>query len=224
MQKGKFIVIDGTDGSGKGTQTNMLIASLSGEGREVVKVEFPRHSKPSAWFVDEYLNGKFGSLTDVGPYQASIFYALDRYAAAAEIRNYLSAGKIVVADRYVTANLGHQGAKISDKIKRQEFYNWANNFEYNILNLPQPDITIILHMPAQVAQSLVDKKESREYIGGKKRDLHEGNLEHLQAAEKVYLELVEQFGFALIECFTDDVILTREQIQHKILENIKSVI
>lgn len=224
MQKGKFIVIDGTDGSGKGTQTNMLINSLSSEGREVVKVEFPRHTQPSAWFVDEYLNGKFGTLADVGPYQASIFYALDRYAAATEIKNHLNAGSIVVADRYVTANLGHQGAKISDKIKRQEFYNWANNFEYNILNLPQPDLTIILHMPAKVAQSLVDKKESREYMGGKKRDLHEGDLEHLQAAEKVYLELVEQFGFTLIECFADGVVLTREQIQHKILENIKSVI
>lgn len=224
MQKGKFIVIDGTDGSGKGTQTNMLINSLSSESREVVKVEFPRHTQPSAWFVDEYLNGKFGTLADVGPYQASIFYALDRYAAAADIRNNLSTGKIVIADRYVTANLGHQGAKIPDKIKRQEFYNWANNFEYNILNLPQPDLTIILHMPAKVAQSLVDKKESREYMGGKKRDLHEGDLEHLQAAEKVYLELVEQFGFTLIKCFADGVVLTREQIQHKILEIIKSVI
>jgi dTMP kinase len=224
MQKGKFIVIDGTDGSGKGTQTNMLVNSFSSEGREAIKIEFPRHSMPSAWFVDEYLNGKFGTLVDVGPYQASVFYALDRYAAASDIRKHLNTGKIVVADRYVTANLGHQGAKISDKIKRQEFYNWANNFEYNILNLPQPDLTIILHMPASVAQSLVDKKESREYIGDKKRDLHEDNLEHLQTAEKVYLELVKQFGFILVECFVAGSILTREQIQYKILENIKSVI
>jgi dTMP kinase len=224
MQKGKFIVIDGTDGSGKGTQTDLLIAALQAQGKQVVKIAFPRHGQPSAWFVDQYLNGKFGSISEVGPYQASVFYALDRYAVATEIRQYLKLGKIVIADRYVSSNLGHQGAKIINPLERKKFYTWANNFEYNILNLPQPDLTIILHMPAAVAQKLVDQKGHRDYVGGNKRDLHEGNLEHLQAAEKVYLELVEQFGFTLIECFTDGAILTREQIQYKILENIKSVI
>ena len=72
---GKLIVIEGTDGSGKGTQTDLLISRLKNEGFEVEKADFPRYGNKSAGMVEEYLNGKFGSADEVGPYRASIFYA-----------------------------------------------------------------------------------------------------------------------------------------------------
>lgn len=219
MHKGKFIVIDGTDGSGKATQTKLLVARLKAQGKEVELVEFPRHGHQSAWLVDEYLNGNFGTIKEVGPYQASVFYALDRFAASKEIKDYLNKGKIVVADRYVTANMGHQGAKIDNSEARKFFYDWINDFEYNKLKISKPDLTIILHVPAKVAQLLVDKKGYRDYVGGNKRDLHEADLNHLQAAEQVYLEMVKQFPeFQLVECYEQEKLLTKEKINDRILK------
>lgn len=219
QNKGKFIVIDGTDGSGKATQTKLLVEKLKAQGKEVELIEFPRHGHQSAWMVDEYLNGNFGTIKEVGPYQASVFYAMDRFAAAKEINDYLNQGKIVVADRYVTANMGHQGAKIETIEERKRFYDWITDFEYNKLKIPKPDLTIILHVPAEVAQGLVDKKGHRDYVGGNKRDLHEADLNHLQAAEQVYLEIVKQFPeFRLVECYEQERLLTKQEINDRVFK------
>ncbi|MBU4493296.1 MAG: thymidylate kinase, partial [Nanoarchaeota archaeon] len=107
--KGKFIVIAGTDGSGKATQIKILVKRLKDKGYEVEIADFPQYGKKSAALVEEYLNGKFGLAEEVGPYRASIFYACDRYAASFKIKEWLDEGKIVVSNRYVSANVGHQG-------------------------------------------------------------------------------------------------------------------
>ncbi len=109
---GKFIVIEGLDGSGKSTQSKLLTQYLRKEGYKVEKIDFPQHGEKSAGLVDEYLNGKYGSSEEVGPYRASVFYACDRYDASFKIRKWLKEGKIVVSDRYVASNVGHQGGKI----------------------------------------------------------------------------------------------------------------
>ena len=108
-QTGKFIVIDGTDGSGKATQTELLVKRLAQAGYEVVMADFPQYGQKSAGLVEHYLNGKYGTALDVGPYRASIFYAADRYDASFQIRQWLKEGKIVISNRYVTANMAHQG-------------------------------------------------------------------------------------------------------------------
>src|SRR3989344_5283279 len=110
-KRGKFIVIEGTDGSGKGEQTLRLVKRLKNTGYNVVSFDFPRYSEPSSWFVVEYLKGAFGTLKEINPRTASLFYALDRYAAAPQIRSAIKAGKIVISNRYVASNLGHQGSK-----------------------------------------------------------------------------------------------------------------
>ena len=203
-----------------------LKKKLQEEGFKVSVFDFPQYEKPSAWFVEQYLNGKFGSLDEVGPYEAAVFYAIDRYAVKREIEDALQAGRLVISNRYVTASMGHQGAKITDKDKRQKFFQWLDKFEYEILGIHRPDLNIILHVPAEISQSLVDKKGYRGYVGGQRRDLHESNLEHLKLAEQVYLQMAEQFPhFYLVECFVSGKLLSPEEIHAKIwqlvLEKIK---
>ncbi len=215
-QKGKFVVIDGTDGSGKATQTQRLVETLKTEGYMVEMADFPQYGKKSAGLVEDYLNGKYGQ---VSPQAASIFYAVDRFDASFQIKKWLEEGKIVVCNRYVTANAGHQGGKIADDIDRMKFFRWLDNLEYGIFNIPKPDLNIILHMPAEMAQKLVDQKSasSREYVGGKKRDLHEADLDHLKNAEHVYMEIAKLFpNTKLVECVQEDKLLTKDEVHNKV--------
>jgi dTMP kinase len=224
-QRGKFIVIDGTDGSGKATQTNLLAKKLNRIGFEVKIADFPQYGKKSASLVEEYLNGKYGEADTVGPYRASIFYAIDRYDASFKIRKWLDQGKIVISNRYVTANMGHQGGKIKDPLGRKAFFQWLYKLEYELFEIPKPDLNIILHVDAAIAQKLVDNKGKREYVGGKKRDIHEADLNHLRNAEKVYLEIARTFpDFTLIECTKDGQIMSREEINDLILEEVLKLI
>lgn len=226
MKKGKFIAIDGTDGSGKATQTKLLVKRLKQSGFKVSVADFPRYGEKSAALVEGYLNGKFGSSESVGPYRGSIFYACDRYAASFKIKKWLKEGKIVVSNRYVTANMGHQGGKIANKEKRKKYFQWLNNLEYNIFEIPKPNLNIILHVDAAIAQKLVDNKKTRSYIkGNKKRDLHEKDLKHLRNAEKVYLEISKLSpGTSLIECDRDGKIMSRKEINNLVWKRVKKIL
>ena len=206
-------MIDGTDGSGKATQTQKLVERLKNNFYDVEMADFPQYGQKSSGLVEEYLNGKYGTADDVGPYRASIFYACDRYDASFKIKKWLEQGKIVVANRYVTANMGHQGGKIKDTAERKKYLDWLYHLEYEMFSIPRPDLNIILHVDAAIAQKLVDKKGGRDYIGGVKRDIHESDLNHLRAAEKVYLEISTAYpDFKLIECVQNGQIMTREEI------------
>ncbi len=221
--KGRFIVIDGTDGSGKATQTNLLVEELKLGGYEVEMTDFPQYGTKSAGLIEEYLNGKYGQ---VGPEAASIFYAIDRFDASFKIREWLAAGKIVISNRYVTANAGHQGGKIADDMDRLKYFKWLDNLEYNIFNIPKPDLNIILHMPAEMAQELVDKKSAdvRGYANGKKRDLHEADLNHLKNAEKVYLEIAKLFpNTKLVECVTNGKLQSPAEVHNKVWELVRRI-
>lgn len=225
LKKGKFIVIDGTDGSGKTTQFNMLKDNLINEGYDVQVADFPQYGTKSAGLVEEYLNGKYGEANDVGPYRASIFYAADRYDASFKIKKWLDEGKIVISNRYVAANMAHQGGKISDDNERQKYFKWLEELEYKIFNIPRPDMNIILHVDAAVAQKLVDKKGHRDYVGGSKRDIHEADIAHLRNAEKVYLEIAKMFkGFELIECTRDNQIMERPIISKMVWAKVSDLL
>ncbi len=221
---GRFIVIDGTDGSGKATQTDLLVKELKLHEYEVEMTDFPQYGTKSAGMIEEYLNGKYGK---VGPHAASIFYAIDRFDASVKIREWLDAGKIVISNRYVTANAGHQGGKIEDDFQRLKFFKWLNNLEYVIFDIPKPDLNIILHMPAAMAQKLVDKKsaESRKYVNGKKRDLHEADIKHLKNAEKVYLEISKLFpNTRLVECVEEGKLLTPPEVHGRVWELVRRIV
>ncbi len=219
-----FVLLDGIDGSGKTTQTELLVSRLKKENYPVEMISFPQYGAKSAGPVEEYLNGRYGSAEEVGPYRASILYAVDRYAAAPRIRDWLAQGKIVIANRYVASNMGHQGGKIKDPAARKRFFEWNDHLEYNIFGIPRPDLNIILHVPAELAQRLVDKKGHREYVGGVKRDIHENDLRHLQEAEAAYLEIARSFpNFVLVECVEDGQMLAPEVIHERIWGIIKNL-
>lgn len=209
---GKFIVIDGTDGSGKTTQFNLLVDKLKAEGFLVELADFPQYNTKSAGLVEEYLGGKYGSADEVTPYQSSIFYAVDRFDASFKIRKWLSEGKIVIANRYVSASLGHQGGKIENPLERKVFFNWLYELEYKLFNIPKPDLSLILHVEAEIAQKLAASRHREDWVG-KTRDIHEENLNHLQKAEQVYLEIAKTFpDFKLIKCTRDGEIMNRQEI------------
>ena len=175
--------------------------------------------------VEQYLHGEFGTAEAVGPYRASILYAVDRYAAAQKIHGWLTAGSVVISNRYVASNMAHQGGKIKDAAERQRFFAWNHELEYTIFQIPQPDLNLILHVPATVAHALVDKKSDREYLKGKKRDIHEDDLRHLADAERAYLELARTYPeFCIIECAAEEKIFSPETIHTMIWENLQALL
>ena len=225
MKQGKFIVIDGTDGSGKATQVGFLKERLKKEGYDVAIVDFPRYGEPSAIFCQKYLNGEYGTAEEVGAKRGSMFYAIDRYDTKFEMEKDLAAGKILLANRYVSASMGHQGGKIVDPQEREKFIRWLYELEYDIFGIPKPDINLILHVAPEIGQKLVDKKGHRDYVGGNKRDIHEADLEHLKMAEESYLWIVDNYPeFGLIKCVKDGQIMTREEIHQLVWEKVKELL
>jgi len=221
--KGTFIVIEGSDGSGKGTQFKLLKERLKQVGHEIEVFDFPQYDQPSAYFVKEYLNGKYGDNVDA--YTSSMFYALDRYAAAPKIRKALEEGKVVLANRFTGSNMAHQGQKIANKPERLGYYTWLDNLEFETLGIPRPDFNIILHVPAEKAQKLVDQKAKREYTD-KKRDLHEADINHLRSAIRTYDEIANLFpkSFTRIDCTKDGELLSIPNVNNLIWEKMEEVL
>lgn len=221
-QKGTFLVIEGTDGSGKGTQFKKLIERLSSEGYDVATFDFPQYEQPSSYFVKEYLNGNYGGPNDVGPYTGSLFYALDRFEAARHIREAIDDGKVVIANRFTGSNMAHQGTKFHHSEERRGYFIWLDNLEFQMLNVPRPDVSFVLRVPAEIAQKLVDKKERRSYTD-KKRDIHEADLSHLQKAVQVYDELCSLFpkDFHHLDCVRDGKLLDVESVHELLWQEIQ---
>jgi len=217
---GKFIVIEGTDGSGKTEQFRRLVLRLP-QGFPFKTADFPQYDEPSSYFVTEYLNGRYGAANDVSAKKASLFYALDRMdASLKKMDRWLASGQAIIGNRWVGSSMAHQGGKIENKKERIAFFKWLYELEFEICGVPKPDVSIVLHMPAAMAQELVDKKQSRNYISGKARDLHEGDLAHLEHAEKVYLEMAELFPdhFTVVECAPGGKLLSIPEVHEKVWE------
>lgn len=220
---GKFIVIDGTDGSGKTTQLQLLAGKLANEGYEVELADFPQYNSKSAGMVEEYLSGKYGEADSVNPYAASLLYSVDRFDASFQIREWLQAGKIVISNRYISSSFAHQGGKIDNPLERKLFFNWLSEIEYKIFKIPKPDLYLILHVEAEISQKLA-KDRQREDWKGKTKDIHEDNLDHLKKAENIYLEIAQNMpDFRLIKCTRDGEIMKREDISYLIWLYVKRV-
>ncbi len=232
--KGKFIVIEGIDGSGKNTQKNLLVKKLKDLDYEVEMIDFPQYGKKSAGLVENYLNGKYGSSEDVGPYRASIFYACDRYDISLKIRKWLQEGKTVIADRYTASNMGHQGGKIEDKEEREKYLKWLYDFEYKLLSIPEPDLNIILKVSPEFSMKMANKiedkvkiKKREAYLGDStKQDLHEKDKNHLTNTLASYLKLLEEYPekFKLVECLDGDSLLSPEVIHKKVWNLIQEIL
>ena len=232
-RKGKFIIFDGIDGSGKDTQVNFLSSRLKELGYQVVKIDFPQYGKKSAGLVEEYLNGKYGTAQEVGAKRASIFYACDRYDASFQIREWLNNGFIVISDRYVTANIGHQGGKIKDRGERSEYFKWLYNLEYKLFGIPKPDITFILKTTPELSVFLSgqphhgEKKMKRQlYLVDKEQDMHEQDTSHQRDALESYLQVAEEYPdeYIIIDCMDSGELLGPQAIHKLIFEKVQKIL
>jgi dTMP kinase len=208
---GKFIVIAGTDGSGKATQTEILANYLRESGYKVRVFDFPRYGQKSAQFVEMYLRGEFGSAKSVSPYVASLFYAIDRHFAAEDIAKAVESEDFVLTNRYITANMGHQGGKIKDVEERNKYLDWLEELEHEKLELPRPNQVIFLYLPPVQNLELNKKKGFREYLGDAK-DIHEEDQNHMVEASEAYKQIADDKGWTRIDCLRDGELMTREEI------------
>lgn len=219
--RGKIIVIEGTDCSGKETQSVLLEKKLNEDGIKCIRFDFPRYNSPTGKIVGGAYLGKPEisesffpeGATNVDPYIACLYYAADRKYNIKEIENYLEDGYIVIIDRYTTSNMAHQGGKIHNKDERFNMYEWIDKLEFWLLKLPKPDKTLFLHMPYEYALQL---KKNRVNL-----DEHEKSPEHLKNAEDAYVELSELYNWDTIECVRDNSIRTIEDISDEVYTKVK---
>lgn len=222
-KKGRLIVIDGGDGSGKTTQAKLLIKHLKANKYLTKYLDFPRYyTSFHGQMVAKFLRGEFGSLDKVSPYLASLAYALDRASVKEEMNEYLLKGGYIVANRYATSNMAHQGAKLSSEKERRDFLNWIFELEYKIHKIPKEDVVIYLHVPYQMALKLTSNKGVRKYLKGKKKDIHEQDIEYRKKTEEMYLHLSQKHKHWIkINCVKEDKILSRKMIHQKIIEGLR---
>lgn len=215
--RGKFIVIEGSDGAGKKTQTDLLISELKAAGKSVAYFDFPQYEHSFfGKMVGRYLNGEFGEADEVSPYLASILYAGDRFEAAGKLQAELDQGKIAISNRYIQSNMAFQTAKLSTKAKKDKFVDWLEEMEYGTFKIPRADLVVYLYVPYLTSQAMVDKKMARGYTA-LKRDIHEKNSDLLRRVEKEYLRFAtERKEWELIDCSDKNSILPIETIAEKI--------
>ena len=214
LDKGQLIIIEGTDGSGKKTQAALLIERLKKEGRKAISKSFPQYGTKSAGPTEEFLSGKYGKPTEIDPYVSSVFYAVDRFDLSQELKNLLEADYIVILDRYVDSNVGHQGGKIKNSAEREKYVEWLYDFEYRIMNIPKPDLVLVLHVPAEFNEEFISQKQTLFAV----EKNHELGLEHLKNAESAYLWLAQKYpdDHKVVECVENETLLSPEKVHEKV--------
>tara|TARA_Y100000034_G_C6908253_1_gene422173 strand:+ start:5600 stop:6244 length:645 start_codon:yes stop_codon:yes gene_type:complete len=213
VEKGKLIVIDGTDGAGKQTQTKLLEERLNSEGKHVVKYTFPNYDSFYGKMVSEYLQGDFGVATEIHPKFASLLYALDRGSVADEMVGHLESGHYILCDRYIESNIAYQRAKLPEE-ERDAFFDWLNDLEHNKLGVPVSDAVIFLRVPVNVSRENMDNRE--------KLDGHEADRDYQQEVLKSYESLAKNSNkWTIIDCTTNGEMRTREEISEDIYQAIQ---
>ena len=212
--KGKLIVFEGTDGSGKATQSKLLFERLQREGIDCRKLNFPRYGEKSAALVELYLGGAFGTHPDdVNAYAASTFYSVDRYASyKQDWGKYYEAGGLLIADRYTTSNAVHQASKVAPE-KREEFFAWLYDFEYHKLELPCPDLVLYLDVPTQQTEQMLRHREQQTHTNA---DIHEKNMDYLRQCRSTGLDAAHYYGWTVIDCVQDGKLRSIEDIHQQI--------
>ena len=218
---GKLFVIDGTDGSGKQTQFELLTNKLKENNIDFKTVNFPNYDSPSSSLVKMYLSGEFGeNAKDVNAYIASTFYAEDRYATFKKgYEEYYNNGGIIIADRYTTSNMVHQAGKITDKDERDKFLNWLFDFEFNLYGLPKPTEVFFLNMPVDKAIELMANRENK-FTHQSQKDIHEKDKNHLIDAHNAACYVAKKYNWFEINCIKDGALRTREDISEEIFNEV----
>lgn len=212
---GRLIVLEGTDGSGKSTQMELLVQALEQRSVSFRRLRFPRYGNPSCAPVEQYLAGAYGDKPeDVNAYAASAFYAVDRYASYQEDwKTYYQQGGLLVSDRYTTSNAVHQTPKLPPA-ERETYLNWLYDLEFNRMGLPRPDLVLYLDMPTEAAAAM---RSHREQMTGTQADIHERDLAYLQECREAGLQTARQLGWHVISCASGQEIRTIAEIHAEVL-------
>jgi len=219
---GKLIVLEGTDGAGKATQTHLMARRLEQEGLSFRMVDFPRYGSPFAAPVERYLQGDLGKKPgDVSAYAASTFYAVDRYASYKQDwgRDYAS-GSLILCDRYTTSNAVHQAPKLP-KEERQAYLDWLFDLEYRRLELPVPDLVIYLDLPAELSAQMLQK---RQRITHTQADIHEQDEAYLRACRVCAANIAADLGWRLVDCAKHGAVRTPEDIHQELWEIVRDAL
>ena len=217
---GKLIVIEGTDGSGKSTQFQLLTERLAREGKEFKQLEFPQYAEPSSALIKMYLGGEFGNKAgDVNAYAATTFFAVDRYASYKKYwGQWYEQGGLVVFGRYTTSNAVHQASKEPEE-KWEGYWKWLSDFEYGQLGLPCPDLTIYLDVPTDYTEKMMRKREADTNTSA---DIHEQDLQYLSTCRRCGREAARFFGWTVIDCVKDGAMRTIEDIHEEIYHHVEA--
>ncbi len=219
---GKIIVIEGTDASGKQTQTDLLYDYFKKENTNVMKLTFPDYKSETSIFVRMYLEGAFGdNAKSVDAKTASVFYALDRYASyKKKWEDFIKKDdSIIIFDRYVTSNMVHQAAKYENEDEKNDFLDWLYDFEYNIMGLPKPDKVVFLNMRFDLAQKLMEKRKNK-ITDKDAKDIHERDCEYMQKCYNNACFVAKKYSWSEIKCFENDKIRTIEDIHEEIRKTV----
>lgn len=218
---GKLIIIEGTDGSGKQTQTGLLYEKLCEiKGREKVKkISFPNYESKASEPVKMYLAGEFGEKADsVNAYAASVLFSVDRFASfKTEWEEFYSNGGIVLSDRYTISNMIHQASKIKDREEREKYLDWLVDLEWNKIGIPEPDLVFFLDIPFDVSQKLMQNRKNK-ITGNKVKDIHEQDAEYLRNAYNIAKELTIKYRWNIVDCVENDKLRSIEEINGSMME------
>lgn len=217
---GILIAIEGVDGSGKQTQSDLLTENLKKHGYRVKEIRFPDYNSKSSVLVKMYLMGEFSkNPKDISAYQASTFFAADRYASwmTGDWQAHYLAGDIVLADRYTTANMVHQAGKIKDLAERDKFLDWLYDFEFNLYGIPVPDLVFFLDVPPEFQKVFVLDRKNK-ITGGEEQDIHESSEEHIRESYGAARYVAKKFNWVTIECVRDGILRSIPDIGAEILK------
>jgi len=207
--RGKLIVIEGNDGSGKATQAALLVEKLKSKGIPAKYFEIPAYNTPTGKIISDFLNGKFGNPTKIAPEVAAKHYSDNRKEIAPEIKKSLENGLWIVMDRYLYSNFAYQGAKISEYKNRVRFYRQQEQIEFFQNKIPKPDLTIFLSVPVEISQELMERE-------GRIKDRQEKEVEYLLKVNKIYEELLGLYNMKVVECVKGEEMRTKEEIANKV--------
>ena len=215
-----LIALEGIDGSGKGTQARQLDNRLQQHGCSVARLSFPRYEETLfGQKIADYLNGRFGELSQVHPLLASLLFAGDRFESRLLLQEQRQTHDVVILDRYVASNIAHQAARVGGK-EREELIEFIRRLEFGIYALPRPDITLLLDLPVEKATELIRRKAPRNYTA-KTADLHEADAGYLNAVREVYRQLAAtQPGWLTISAVQQGRLRSVEEIAEEIAGSI----
>ncbi len=222
MGKGKLIVFEGTDGSGKATQSQLLLERLQREGVLCRKLTFPCYGMPSAAPVELYLHGALGDKPgDVNAYAASAFFAVDRYCSyKQDWGGYYEDGGVLIADRYTTSNAVHQASKLP-RAERGPFLDWLFGFEYELLGLPEPTAVFYLDVPTELTERMLRLREAATNTGA---DIHEKDEAYLRACREAGEQLVAHYGWQYVDCSRGGKMRTIEDIHDELFGRVRALL